>query len=233
MANCKGESALVLDEHSENSAEDRSTDADGWIIPRPRRLSPQKQPPAEAENHRRLVGKLQRAGWHVAEQATCYTRDGEIRIPDILIWHKDLKSVGAVEVKSEIRTTKQAFAALKQCYDYTQCKVLATGHRVEWGAIYPFDPAPHGEIMGGEMWGAASFTAMHLKVCVFIDEPAFKRWEAVMRRGPETVRVFSPERVRLQYKDQHRVWCSDLGFVANAIPMLTGKRQVGGSRKDA
>ena len=225
----------ALDEQSGNTAAGGSTvsrDADGWIVPPLLRMAPQKQPPAEAANQRRLVDALKRGGWRTNEHSTCYDRDGNRFIPDILVWHPDLRSVGAIEVKASIDTTRSAFDALKQCFDYTNCKVLATGHRVEWGAIYPFDPAPHGAPMGTEMWGAASFAAMQLKVCVLIDEPAFKRWEGLLN-GLDEVRVYSPERIRLQYKAQHRVWCTDNGFVANAADMLTGKRKVGGTRRHA
>lgn len=211
-------------------AKDHSTgrDADGWIIPPPLRQFPQRQPEAEAANQRRLVSVLQAGGWHVNEQATCYDRDGNRFIPDILIWHPDMRSVGAVEVKATIQTDRQAADALKQCYDYTKCKVLATGHRVEWGAVYPLDPEPHGPPMAAAIWGALNFTALHLKVCAFIDETAYCRWRSMTEQ--QAVRAYNPGRLRLQYKQQHRVWCSENGFVANAKEMLTGKRKVGGSR---
>lgn len=224
----------ALDEQSGNLGAVGSTarDRDGWIIPGPRRVPPQRQPEAEAANQKRLVDQLKRCGWHIAEQAACYTRDGEARYPDILIWHQDLKSVGAVEVKSKIVDRRSAIDAFKQCIDYTQCKVLATGHRVEWGGIFPFDPATAGERIGSEMWGAAGLAALNFKVCTFLDEPAFRRWDALLKKLDAAL-VRTPDRIRLQYTDENRVWCTENGFVANAVGMLTGKRKVGGARRHA
>lgn len=206
-----------------------AADDDGWILPSPKlRPPPNAQPPQERENHRRLVDSLTRWGWGVNEHPACYNRDGQMLIPDLVVWHPEIPDLaGAVEVKAHIANDREACDALKQAIDYSTCKVLATGTRIAWAAVYPFDPS--GAHTGAPMmWGALKLASLAFKTAAFIDDEDFRRWQAKERSSADV--AWKPNRLLLVYTHCDRIWCTEHGFNGNAAGMLGGKRQVGGRR---
>lgn len=200
-------------------------DAEGWLIPPLSAIPPvPDQSIAERTRQNRLVTALERCRWQTVIQPACYGRDGEVRRPDVVAWHPDIPGlVGAVEIKGAIADDRQAADALKQGYDYTQCKVLATAQRIGWAGVYPFQPPPD-PIAAARMWGAAKLAALNLKTLTFIDDES---------GGPVLALPGFEDcgRILLLYTSENRCWCTDRGFVANAAEMLGGRRQVGGQRK--
>lgn len=205
-----------------------ATDGDGWLLPSPRfRPPPNAQPEAERDNQAKLVGILRASGWGINQHPTCYTRDGEIRIPDVVVWHPQIPNLaGAVEVKASIADDRDACDALKQAIDYSRCKVLATGTPISWAAIYPFDPSAD-SARSAMMWGALKLASLAFKTAAFIEDADFRRWQASEARGSGR---WNAGRLLLVYTECNRVWCTEHGFVGNAVEMLSGKRKVGGRR---
>lgn len=176
----------------------------------------------------RLTGMLERSGWQCEREVWL---PGKRLRTDLVIRHPHLPFPGIVECKARIAGAIEATAALKQAADYVGNR-LPDGETIAFGAVCPWQPPASAECGSGcTMWGMLHIMATQFKVFAFISDEQFARWE--MARGKRYNLRFNGQRLRLMYTDQNRIWCSEKGFVSNALHLLGGKRQIGGSRQSS
>ena len=195
-------------------------DAEGWTLPKRRQAPPSAPSPAELANQKKIATLLRRSGWDTEEWVHCYDRDGRTFVPDLVVLHPDrLAEPGVIEVKAEIRDLRAFIDAAKQAIDYTGAKVLATGARIRWAAVYPFEPDAE---TADAMWGALAMAGVAFKCGAFLDGDVARSIGLISRGRPDKLCLF--------YKREQRVWCDAYGVTTDTANMLTGKRRIGGQR---
>lgn len=173
-----------------------------------------------------LITILERTGWQCTPEVSL---PGKRLRPDLVIHHPYLPFPGIVECKPRIAEAAEASAALKQASDYIGNR-LPNGEIITFGVVCPWQPPAQAECGSGcVMWGMLSIMSTQFKVFAFISDEHYARYQ--LAKGKRDNLRFNGQRLRLMLNDQTRVWCSEQGFVTNAIQILGGKRQMGGSRQ--
>lgn len=188
----------------------------------------------EAQNAKRLEETLTRLGWSVNREVVVYgDHDRRFRV-DLLVRHHELGDIcGVVEVKAtdgEFEPRRLADMT-KQAADYVGCRCLATGWVVEWAAVYPVRGLHNVFSMDAEGLARVpaqgrGFSADHISLAwvsgLFELASKHLKVHALCHRPHAGL--------TLMYLNRHVIWDERHGFRSTALPMLCGKRQVGGRR---